>query len=201
MQSIGLIQVKKDYSGDIKVFPPSKILAILKEKEFKTKQITNTLSDVLPDLLTSFYLDNQKPVNKLYQGVFQLKMILEEALIKSKTNDLWYQFGEGNDFYSFVSEEYLTQFINSRVKKNIHVKLIARPESDFAKTQQFDDKKLLRQTKFLKPSQNISLGVFSVIGSKVVIWNTVAIEAFVIENIVIAKFMCGIYDLIWEGLS
>lgn len=201
LQLAGLLSYTKGVSREFNLESPSKILGLLKFQETETSRITKDFSDYLPDLLTNFFSYNQTPTFKVYEGKAQFMSVFNQILEESKPTDYILALGEGEDFNEIIYVDYFKEWMRKRIAKKLRVKILARPQNTFLKEIEPKNNEQFREMKFLPSQFKLTEGNLFILPNKIIIWNTVQVQAVVIENRSIAQFFVGIFNGIWNGIT
>lgn len=200
LQSVGLLTYTKGVSREFNLESPTKIQGLLKFKEVEASRINQDFSSYLPDLLTNFFSYNQKPTFKIYEGKAQFMGIFNQLLEELNPNDCIMALGEGEDFNEIVYVDYFKQWMKQRIAKKLRVKILGRSGNNFLKEINSNNDKEFRVLKFLPQQFKLSEGNMFILPHKIIIWNTVQVQAVVIENKAIAQFFVGIFNGIWANV-
>ncbi|MEI6729517.1 MAG: helix-turn-helix domain-containing protein [bacterium] len=200
LQSEGLLTYTKGVSREFNLEPPTKIQGMLKFKEVEASRISQDFNQYLPDLLTNFFSYNQKPTFKIYEGKAQFMGIFNQLLDELKPGDCIMALGEGEDFNEIVYVDYFREWMKQRIAKKLRVKILGRQQNSFLKEIHPNNDKEFRELKFLPPHFKLSEGNIFILKHKIIIWNTIQVQAVVIENKAIAQFFVGIFEGIWATI-
>lgn len=200
LQEKGLLNYSKGSGRELNLESPSKILGLLKFQETETNRLSKDFADFLPDLLTNFFSVSTKPTLKVYEGKGQFMGVFNQILEELKPGQEIMALGEGEDFNEIIYEDYFREWMRKRIAKKLKVKILGRAENSFLKEIKPNNEKEARQLKFLPPTFKLTEGNLFIMENKVIIWNTIQIQAVVIENKAIADFFKGIFEGVWAGI-
>ena len=174
LQTAGLLTYTKGASREFNLESPTKILGLLKFQETETF--------------------------KVYEGKAQFMSIFNQILEELTPADYILTLGEGEDFNEVIYVDYFREWMRKRIAKKLQVKILGRPENIFLKEISIDNEKEFRELKFLPPQFKLTEGNMFILPNKIIIWNTVQVQAVVIENKTIAQFFAGIFNGIWDTI-
>jgi len=201
LQLTGLLSYTKGVSREFNLESPTKILGLLKFQETETSRITKDFGDYLPDLLTNFFSYDSKPTFKVYEGKAQFMSVFNQILEELKPPDYILALGEGEDFNEIIYVDYFKEWMRKRIEKKLRVKILARSQNTFLKEIEPKNNEQFREMKFLPKEFRLTEGNLFILPNKIIIWNTVQVQAVVIENRTIAQFFIGIFNGIWESIT
>jgi sugar-specific transcriptional regulator TrmB len=200
LKELGFVYMNKDYISGITVTSPTRVVAMLRDQEEQSKRLANTLSSNLPALLAHFYNNKSSSYVRVFQGKYQLGLLFDEVLEQTSEGGEFLSLGEGEDFNDMVDRDYLLMWIRRRVKKNINIRVLIKNDNEFFKSQIQKDAQDLRQTKVLPKGFMDENGLMNIFGEKLVIWDTLLLEAVVIDNRNMANLFRSMFDGIWNSL-
>jgi sugar-specific transcriptional regulator TrmB len=201
LENLGLVHRVSPNSKEIKLEPPSKILANLQRKKYELDLLTGSLESVLPQLQSQYYTHSKNPIVKVYEGKTQFLNIFHQILEETNKGEKIRMYGENDDFYGVIPFDYFRQtWGKKRVEKGVHVNVIWKepiPKEVYAimafSKEEFRDSRIL-------PKEYGSSGAFWVTPHKIINWNTVLPKAIVIEDEILVKMYQDMFDLIWKSL-
>ena len=197
LQSLGLLTYTKGFPRSFTLESPNKILGLLKFQETEAIRVTRDFEKYLPDLITNFFDKNQKPTLKVYKGKIQFLAIFNQILDELKEGDLMMSLGEGEDFNDIIGLDYFNKWIKKRVEKGIYVRALPLANNKLFKKIAPYNKEQLREFKFLPIDFKLCEGNLFVLPHKIIIWNTVQVQAVVIENRALSDFFGSIINSLW----
>ena len=187
---------KEKFARDFIVEPPTVLLEKLREKKEKLSEIDRNYTLNLPELLAMYNQGESDSKIKIYKGKSEYISIYKQSLEEEKNEILF--FGSAGDFINFISWDMERQWMDTRIKKGIFVKVLSVP-SDYTDKFILDDEKELRKTKILE-SRDFSSS-FMLFGKKVVFWQPEAPLAIVIQDQFIYEMMKVVFEKAWEQAS
>lgn len=173
--------------------PPRKFLTIEKDHE-------DALQQVIPILEAMQSESVVKPKLRLYSGVSEIKMIMDD-IIETKHHIMG--LVSEDDFRDFMGEDYMNEYIKRRSKAFLKIRLITPRTSDRAKSLKQNDPLELRHTRFL--SEHINLRRISnfIYGDKVATISLSQKEPIgvIIEDPDFAAAMGVYFESLWHHSS
>lgn len=166
----------------------------MKEKEMQAE--TEALNKVLP-LLEEFKSPfSSEPKVTFYEGTDGCKKAYS-LLLDSKTEVL--EFGAHGDLVGKFGEEFMKNFIETRVKNKVFLKAISQKEAVHENLAKLD-KKQMRKIQFFSPKKGQLYSSIAIFENKVLLLNLYH-DAFaiVIENREVAETLKTIFQLQWKG--
>lgn len=184
----------KDYSRDVQVEAPDKLVWLIKRKKRLLAEEEHELNELLPDWLSQVNARGKQPKVRFYEGKEQFINVFDSALEEAK--DKMYFFGAASLFVDLISYQFEKDWIKKRVRKNIHIDILVHKTS---LTEQFksDDKKEKRTTRFLPADMKFE-GSFMLWSHKVAFWNPIIPLAIVIEDQVVADMLQAVFKGLWK---
>ncbi len=167
---------------------PNNLLSILKEKE-------KYIEGILPELEKIRQTVKEKPKVEFFEGKAGIKSIMDDLI---RTRRPVASFSSTKDILSLL-QFYVPQFIKSRIKAGIKIKLLTEKTTETEELMKEKDKSELRETRFIPKIGSIPNTVY-IYGNKVAILNTEVDNPFgvLIENENIAKTHKLLFEAIWE---
>ncbi|OGJ51749.1 hypothetical protein A2335_03025 [Candidatus Peregrinibacteria bacterium RIFOXYB2_FULL_32_7] len=163
-----------------------------KEQELHEQQkILKKTIPLLKEFKTPF---SSEPKVTFYEGIDGCKKAYLK-LLESKTEIL--EFGAHSDLVSKFGEEFMSEFINLRVKNKIYLKAISKKDKIHKKLSKFD-KKHLRKIQFYDPKKGNLYSSIAIFENKVLLLNLYR-DAFAIfiENDEVAETLKTIHKMQW----
>lgn len=130
LEKMGLVN-KKEKPGRVAVFSaghPSLLKKLIEKKEAQLKKDKNLLDSYLPDIVSSYNLNHNRPGIRFYEGVNGLKEIYEEILDEGK--DFYLIRTAYEPIYNNVVAPIVEDFIKERVERKIKVSAIVPSDID-----------------------------------------------------------------------
>jgi sugar-specific transcriptional regulator TrmB len=193
----GLLEFKKDYKSGIQINPPAGIVAKLRTNERQSKRLANNLTEIMPQLLGSFFNDNHS-ICRIFRGKYQLVDLFDEMLDETTVGDVILNTGEGEDFNDLVGKEYILEWMRKRVKKGVILKTLIKKGNKLMISRMSKNKKELRESRILPFEDHDFNGLFSCYGNKLILWDTVLHEAVVVENQNIHDSFKNLFEKLWQ---
>lgn len=191
LEKTGLLDKKEDYSRNIKLESPSKVLAMLKRKQSVAKHLSDNLATFLPDLLAEYHQTGRQPKVRFYESRESFMALLDESVNEAE-GELY--FLGSPEILNFVPE-YMQIYISNRKKKQIISHSISFRNPTLAT---HSHKEELRELKWLPAKFNVP-AAYLAYGNKVAIWNTALPKIILIEDKVIFEFFKAIHSILWES--
>ncbi|MBN2052230.1 helix-turn-helix domain-containing protein [Candidatus Woesearchaeota archaeon] len=167
---------------------PRRLVSIQEEK-------IGALKRILPQLEIIKQTVGEKPTIELYEGKSGVKTIFEDML-KAKQAICGY----GNtQLMSDLLEHYVPNYVNRRIDEKIFFRLITEL-SDKSKLMRKEDKKALRETKFIEKLKETTNATY-IYGNKVAIITLLKKEpiGILIENEEVQKSQKVIFEILWDA--
>lgn len=196
LEAIGLIQRENDFSKITEVESPSRILALLRDKENQFKRQLEKFEDMAPELMYSYEKSEKTPHVKIYEGIGQMGKLLLQHLEEVKGETLW--LNEGEDINALFNTEYFyTEYSQKRAKKDIAGRILANTNNITIK--RFTDcaERELRQVRFL-PIAYQSPGTITILNDKIILWNTFIPRAILIYDKQLAQIQRDLFEMMWD---
>lgn len=173
---------------------PDKMIVFLENKikqgEEKLKQAYN----LLPELF-SVYNTDEKPKVKYYEGVNGMKEAFEDTLTSSEEI---LAYATGDDAIKSVGNEYVEEYINKRVAKNIKIRVIC-PDNLESLTMVNKNREQLRESTIV-PENKFHFSVETdIYDNKVLSISWKEKFAVLVESKEIADTQKKIFELAWIG--
>ena len=184
---------KEKFSRNFIVEPPTVLLDKIRDKKRNLAEIDQNLTLNLPGLLAMYHQGTSDSKIKIYKGKSDYINIFRQSLDEESKEILF--FGSSNDFVQFVSLDVENKWIEDRVKKGIHIKVLS-VASEFSDRLVENDEKELRKTKIIE-SKDFSSS-FMLFGNKIIFWQPKAPLAIVIQDQFIYEMMKVIFEKAWD---
>jgi sugar-specific transcriptional regulator TrmB len=199
LEKIGLIERENDFSKITEVEPPSRVLALLRDKENELKRQLHQFEEIAPELMYSYEKSEKTPRVKIYEGIGQMGKLLLQTLEEVKDEYLW--MNEGEDLNALFNTEYFyTEYSQKRAKKNVSVRILANTNNISIKKFADRAEKELRQVRFL-PVAYQSPGTITIFNDKIILWNTFIPRAIMIYDKQLAQIQRDIFEMTWEACA
>lgn len=137
---------------------PEKLLTSLQENE-------EVLKSLIPDLQTLRPQNFAKPQVKVYSGVKEIKVIMDD-IIETKHHIL--ALISWDDWIGFFGQEYISDFIERRYRHFLKIKIIT-PRTALSQKLKMNDEKQLRLTRFLPEKIDLKRITNFIYGNKIAI--------------------------------
>jgi len=157
-----------------------------------------TLTHNLPELRALYSLSPVKPKVVFYEGIENLKRIMEEPIHLIPKGQLYYRINSGQqEMIKAVGADWWKELAEKRVKKGLPIKVIAdripQPIPELVEA----GPKALRDIRFLP--KNIHIPVREQIyGDRVAIIDLKTLMALVIEDVNIARLHEVFFESLWD---
>lgn len=184
----------KRYSKKFLVKPPMEISKKLDSKKDEISKMDTLITTLLPDLYALYHQKGQPTNIQILVGEEQYKCAIEEMFSEVK-NEVCF-FGSIDDFVHSISHETFSSLIESRMKKKLHSRAIML-ESEMAQELKKREKEENREIRFLKPKEAFKTS-FQLSQNKIIIWQSEAPLALLIEDKYIIQMIQNMFEVIWE---
>lgn len=167
---------------------PRRLVSIQEEK-------TEILKKMLPQLEIIKQTVGEKPTIELYEGRSGIKTLFEDILKTKQTIK-----GYGNtQLMVELLEYYVPFYVKRRIEEKIFFQLITEP-SQVGRNMQKEDKKTLRETRFIESLKEISDATY-IYGNKIAIITLLKKEplGILIENEQISNSQRTIFKILWDN--
>ena len=189
LEDTGLLGKKSPGSRQIPLEPPSQIINLLRYKQRSTKNLADSLTTVLPDMLSDYYQTRRVPRIRVFETKEGFVKFLDELVAEGK--DGIYTIGSPN-LLAFMPEE-MEVYIANRRKHKIRSFHLAFKSPVLAQRNQKDD---LREVKWFPGGLDAQAAVL-VYGNKVAIWNTLLPRIILVEDKIMHDLFKIIFDALW----
>lgn len=198
LSEFDLIRRDKDYSRRLYVTPPTKLRSILKEKEVNLHKSMFILEQKLPSLLYELDEGNKADYVQTYKGEQQFNYLFYTFLDEVNEGQILYSFNEGDDLYRAVDLDYFQNlWVEKRIQKKIFAKLLLRADNSLIHTERINDKIKYRESRILQLPNNPNCS-FMLVSDKLILWDTVLIQATAIKSPYLVKLFSSIFELYWQ---
>ena len=200
LQKLELIEKHNDFSRKIIIKPPSILATKIKKKQYEINNAELVFEELLPELMGGFQAQESYSHIQIFDGLnrfrYLFSTILDDALPEDKE---LLMFNEGDDMYETLDVNYfLNIWVEKRVKKGIYAKILTNAKNSVAKDEVQKNNQKFRESRVLSTSFNAS-GCFWVLGSKVILWDTLQRRAIVLKGSSISDFYKNIFYSFWEA--
>ena len=195
LQSLGLLEYQKNFSKNIVLESPDKVLNLLEIKKNDFENAQKNFIEVLPNYLHNFYNDQNSQTVKIYKGRNEF-LALFNKLYSQPHNEILF-FGN-DDLLIDVLGGLTDTFIQKRVKNKSKVKILTTSPAVFLERNKAKDSSQIREFRYLPDKMSFS-GSFHVMGDLFISWNPLIPNAVVIEDGVTAKMYRSVFELLWEA--
>jgi len=194
LKNSGLITFPQKKS-EITIFPPTEILARLRDKKNQLNSLEMSFVNMLPGLMDSYEQGNFPSKIKLIQGEDNLiKLFFQIIEEEDKISEY---FGSAADFIGFISWKKEREWIKTRLKKGLKIKALLLPSED-ARTLQTSDKNELRETRIFL-SKSLFITSFQLFSNKLIFWQPRAKLAILVEDEYLVSMMKAIFNFCWQN--
>ena len=199
LEKHGLIERENDFSKITEVESPSRVTALLQDKENELKRQIHYFESLSPELMYSYEKSEKIPRVQIYEGLSQMGKLLLQHLEEVQGETLW--LNEGEDINALFGIEYwFTEYSQKRAKKGIKARILANTNNITLKRYQDKEEAELREVRWL-PSQYQSPGTFTIFNDKIIMWNTFIPRAVVIYDGQLAQAQRDIFEMLWENAN
>lgn len=167
---------------------PAKLIQILDEKKAK-------INTILPELKSLHLEVSNLPSVELFEGKEGIKSIYQDIITEKKPLS-----AISNTHFIFNVLPFFTpNFIKSRIKNRIRIRLLNEKTKESVKLMKNKDKQELRETRFIPELKDVAITEY-VYGEKVAVLNTNPDDPFgiLIRNKDFAKTQKILFDLLWK---
>ncbi len=201
LKVIGLIERENNYKRQIQVASPSTIFNLLKQKQYEINRSVVDLEQELPYILANYFDQKDNLDIKVFDGQNKFTYLLTSILDECVDGTEMISFNENNDIYDIIDSRYFFDvWVEKRVEKSIFNKILSHPDNTFVRSQKVFDGQKLRKCKIL-PSSKSDQGCYWIIGSKIILWDTVTPKAIQIENKILSEVLKTNFYQVWDGLE
>lgn len=173
---------------------PGKVISFLENKIKNSQEKLKQAHVLLPELLSVFNV-KEKPKVRFYEGTERIKEVFEDTLTAEKEI---LAYAVGADAFNAVGEEYLRDYFQRRVAKNIKVRVIAPDDVDTLKVTA-KDKEEMRES-FIVPKDRFYFTTeTNIYNNKILIMSWKEKFAVLVESKEIADAQKKIFELAWLG--
>jgi sugar-specific transcriptional regulator TrmB len=167
---------------------PERIILLLEEKKKK-------IMSILPELKKMHIEVSNIPAIKIYDGKEGIKSIYQDILNERKEISSF----SNTHFIFNVLPFFTPNFIRTRMKNKIFIKLLNEKTKESLELMKNKDKKEMRETRFIDELKDIPITEY-IYGDKVAILNTNPQDplGILIKNKDFAKTQQLLFDLLWK---
>lgn len=173
---------------------PDQLDVLVSQEVANAKRHQEELSTILPDLKSLFNLADEKPQVRFFEGKEGL-LRMQEEFLKVKSKEILGIFSM--DQVNKIFTSYNTDYTKRRVAKKIKSKIIytAASATDF----KGEDKKLLREAKYIEPKKFPFKSDITIFDQHVAISNLEGkLSGTIITQKSIADSFRAIFDIVWK---
>jgi predicted transcriptional regulator len=181
---------------------PTKILSELRFKKVELERLDETLTEVLPEILSQYHLLDNKPKIQIFEGKPDFIKLINQCIEELEIGGELLWIAEGEEMYEIMNDHYFNvEMATRRAKKQVIAKILAGSKNKTLQSPENLKKEieLNRQVKYL-PEKINTLGTVAIAGSKIINWNTVYPRATVIDDIVMARVYTDLFNFMWDSL-
>jgi sugar-specific transcriptional regulator TrmB len=198
LEGLNLLGKSDQRYKEFRLKSPVFLKTMLKDKQHKLNKNLLDFEEVLPSLLTNFFEKGKIPEVRIFDQSNKFKYLFNTILDEIDPKDEILNYNEGDDFYKIVDIDYFFEvWVEKRIKKNIFIRVLANINNSVLDREIPKDSQKYRETRFLKNSNGIK-GCYWIIGSKIILWDTIAVKAILIENLILAKLMKNQFEINWD---
>lgn len=198
LAKIGLLEKQEQYSRKILVKSPSFVLSLIKQKQFEMNKSATNLQEELPYILSNLAKSMENKQVKTYYGVNEFSYLLATVLDDCADDSQMISFNEHDNIYNIIDTDYFFNiWVEKRIKKNIHNRILANFNNKFVESEKPFDKIKPRELRVL-PDSFKNDSCYWIIADKIIFWDTKIPRAILIENKFIADLMYSNFNIIWE---
>ncbi len=177
---------------------PERLLSLIKERQAQDAILEKELTNLLPELQSSFNRNKDFPKIKFFEGINGIKSILQDGVESTAPGDTFFHYGPSLEAdMGTIGKDFINRIIEQMVKKNIFRKaLVGKTPWTISKKEL--DKKEKREIVFL-PSEIKAPAKLYIYANKVAIFSLDEEPIGVlIENKNISKTMEIFFQALWE---
>lgn len=189
--------IKSTRSRDIKKFFIDSPEIILE----KAKERAETIEKILPDVKSIFSVINNKPKITVLEGFAGLNAIYHDFIHSTPKGSTVYCYAGSRDHFKYVKEDFLYDYMDQRLKRNIVLRIIAG-HSPLTVRMKAEAKRQLRE---LKTSTSKD---FDFCGETIIYGDKVAIISYkenflctLIESKEIAMMQMAMFNELWRRME
>jgi sugar-specific transcriptional regulator TrmB len=160
----------------------------------------NALEKIMPDLAAMQSLFFHKPKISILEGDGALKEVYRDFILSSSSGDTVLSYAGTREHFRYVSEDFLSDYMQKRIDKKIKLKLISG-SSFLSEELKKNDQSSLRETKITDSQE------FDFSGEVIIYTNKVAFISYkqnffsvIIESKEISAMCRATFNLLWERL-
>jgi sugar-specific transcriptional regulator TrmB len=176
---------------------PSKIHILLKQKKSHFAKTEKDFVDILPDILSMFHNETQKPVVQLYEGIDNFYGIFDQFIEEAKEEIMC--FTNPKYFHNIIGLDYLDNWIQKRVTKGLGIRIITAQTHLYQGVLNSSEVNL-RKIRFLEDIDSFK-ATFYICGDRITIWSSNMPKAVSIQDRVITDTFKFMFETIWKSLE
>ncbi len=159
------------------------------------------VDDLVPQLKAIQNILPFKPKISFYEGMGGMKELYQDTLDSVPTGGAIQSFTGLADFYSVMPREFYEWYVRERVKKKIHISIIA-PDSPAAREWKRDSVKHLRQIKLIPAAHFQFKGDMEIYSNKLALLSYPEnFMGVIIESKEIHDMQKAAFELMWNSLK
>lgn len=171
---------------------PENLVTILKEKDQK-------LASILPELLNSYNRVPSTAEIKISYGLVNLKKIYTGLIEKHNPHDYYYVISN-LEKWKGLDDEFLQSFVDQRIKKDIHIKILSE-KSEYASQMKQFERNFNQEVRFLPTSTSILTDTIITPKKLLIVSLGDPITIFEIENYYLINSNKSNFETIWELIA
>jgi sugar-specific transcriptional regulator TrmB len=197
LESLQLIQRENDYSKVTEVEAPTRVLALLDEKQSQLKLQKEKLEEVIPEIMYQYGKNQKYPRIAVFEGLGQMSKIQFQHINEVENETLWLNLGQeisnlfDENFFYFSSPQ-------KRSAKGVSTRILANSNNITMKKYHHLDLQHLREVRYLPPDYH-SQSTITIYNSKIILWNTYIPRAIIIYDQQLAQSHKDMFELLWRG--
>jgi sugar-specific transcriptional regulator TrmB len=177
---------------------PLKLSELVEDKYNEVVKNQNTLSVILPQLVSSFKSAGNKPGIKIYEGIEGIKAAFMDTL---NTKQKIYSIRTTSELYPGLYDWFQDVYKPQRMKNKIWTDVILTQKSAYATDYFIYDESVFRELRFVDKAMLPNGIEMNIYGDKVAFVNfskDTELFAIVIQNPLIVNTQKALFDLAWE---
>ena len=198
LQSFGLLEYQKNFSKNIVLESPDKVLSLIEIKKNDFENAHKNFIEVLPSYLHNFYNDSKTQTIKVYRGRNEF-LALFNKLYSQPDQEVLY-LGNDDLFIDVFAASLFDSTIQKRVKNKTKIRILTTKPALYLENHKSENQSKLREFRYLPDNYNFS-GSFHVVGDMFISWNPLIPNAVVIEDGVTAKMYRSVFELLWDACA
>ena len=177
---------------------PAKLAEQIEGKYAEALQVKNTLSAIIPSLLSAYTLSTERPIVQIYEGVEGIKKIYMDTLEERKDIYAALQTSEVDpDVYSWLESYYGRE--RTRLGIHAHVIVASGKWSDEYREKDSQNLRTTRQEPSEKFPFEHELNIYGDKVTFIAFKKDEPLIGIIIKNQLVANTMKALFDLAWAG--